>query len=153
MYLLMLIQLLPRPISESQTIPIRLKRRLGYKHHHQFQNIRPTKVLVAAQYLVHNSEIFKSEGIQVVDDYLSNTVNNKDEDEWPEFISDDIKETSQNLSNDLNIQIVENAETETPNDTIDNVQMMSGAKQLSNHLVLWILYYKNQILLEMVIEF
>ena len=53
-----------------------------------------------------------------MDDYLSNTVKNKDE--WPEFVSDDIKETSQNLSNDLNIQIAENAETETPDDTIDN---------------------------------
>ena len=30
---------LPRPINESQTIPIKLKRRLGYKHRYQFQNI------------------------------------------------------------------------------------------------------------------
>ena len=27
---------LPRPMSESQTIPIKLKRRLSYKHHYQF---------------------------------------------------------------------------------------------------------------------
>ena len=106
------VSVLPRPINESQTIPIKLKRRLGYKHHYQFQNIRPTKVLAAAQYLVHNSEIFKNEGIQVIDNYISNTVNN--EDEWSEFISEDIKETSQNVSS------VESMETKTRNDTIDN---------------------------------
>ena len=44
--------------------------------------------------------------------YISNTVNDKDE--WSEFISEDIKETSQNVSG------VENAETEIRNDTIDN---------------------------------
>ena len=103
---------LPRPINESQTIPIKLKRRLGYKHHYQFQNVRPTKVLAAAQYLVHNSEIFKNEGIKVMDNYISSAVNN--EDEWSEFISEDIKETSQTVSS------VENVETETRNDTIDN---------------------------------
>ena len=106
------VSVLPRPINESQTIPIKLKRRLGYKHHDQFQNVRPTKVLAAAQHLVHNSEIFKNEGIQVTDNYISDTVNN--EDEWSEFISEDIKETLQNVSS------LENVETETRNDTIDN---------------------------------
>ena len=36
---------LPRPLSESQTIPIKLKRHLSYKHHCQFQNARPKRVL------------------------------------------------------------------------------------------------------------
>ena len=52
---------LPRPIGESQTIPIKLKRRLGYKRHYQFQNVRPKKVLDAAKYLVDTSELFKTE--------------------------------------------------------------------------------------------
>ena len=55
-----------------------------------------------------------------MDHNVSNTVNNEDLDEWSEFISKDIKETSQNLSNDLNTQSVENAETEKLDDTIDN---------------------------------
>jgi len=42
---------LPRPRSESQTIPIKFKRRLGYEHHHQLQNVRPKKVLNAANIL------------------------------------------------------------------------------------------------------
>ena len=69
--------------------------------------------------MVRNSEIFKSEGIQVTNYYV-NTVNNEDLDEWSEYISKDIKETSQNLSNNLNTQSVENAETEKLDDTIDN---------------------------------
>ena len=56
------VQCLPRPITESQTIPIKLKRRLSYKHHYQFQNIRPKKVLDAAKYLVETSDLFKKEG-------------------------------------------------------------------------------------------
>jgi len=59
------VHFLPRPRSKSQTIPIKLKRRLGYKHHHQFQNVRPKKVLDAAKYLVDTSELFKTEGIKV----------------------------------------------------------------------------------------
>ncbi len=91
------VSVLPRPINESQTIPIKLKRRLGYKHHYQFQNVRPSKVLEAAQYLVRTSELFKNEGIQVMDSCVPNQVDNN-EDEWSEFISKDRKETSENRS-------------------------------------------------------
>ena len=112
------VSVLPRPINESQTIPIKLKRRLGYKHHYQFQNVRPTKVLDAAQYLVRTSEIFKNEGIQVMDNYVSNPIN-KDE-EWSEFIAKNTKETSDNLSNDLNIQNQETVETRVCNNSVDN---------------------------------
>ena len=65
---------LPILISESQIIPIKLKRRLSYKHHYQFQNVRPKKVLEAAKYLVTTSELFKSEGIEVQDTW-QNTAN------------------------------------------------------------------------------
>ena len=41
---------LPKSINESQTIPIKLKRKLSYKHHYQFQNVRPRKVLEAAKH-------------------------------------------------------------------------------------------------------
>ena len=47
-----------------------------------------------------------------MDNYISNTVNN--ENEWSEFISEDIKAKSENVPSE------ENVETETRNDTIDN---------------------------------
>ena len=143
--------ILPRPINESQTIPIKLKRRLAYKHHYQFQNVRPSKVLEAAQYLVCTSDIFKNEGIQVMDNYVSNSVDN--DEEWAEFIATDIsKNASDNQSNDLNSEIEESIRTQISNDTIDMTLTMSGVKQMNNHQVLWIHYYKNQTLLKMVIK-
>ncbi len=77
------VSILARPINESQTIPIKLKRCLGYEYHYRFQNVRPSKVLEAAQYLVRASELFKTKGIQAMDV------------EWSEFISKDRKETSE----------------------------------------------------------
>jgi len=59
------VRCLPRPRGKSQTIPIKLKRQLGYKHHYQFQIVRPRKVLDAAKYLVDTSELSKTEGIKV----------------------------------------------------------------------------------------
>ena len=61
---------LPRPISESRIIPIKVKRRLGYKHHYQSQNVRPKKVLDAAKYLVDTSELIKTEGIKVQNTWI-----------------------------------------------------------------------------------
>ena len=75
-------------------------------------------MLEAAQYLVRNSEIFKNEGIQVMDNYISNTVRN--DGEWSEFISENVKNTSKNLSNNLNTQGIEEEKTNTSDDMIDN---------------------------------
>ncbi len=142
------VSILPRPINESQTIPIKLKRCLGYKHHYQFQNVRPSKVLEAAQYLVRTSELFKNEGIQVMDSYVPNQVDNN-EDEWSEFISKDRKETSENLSINLNAQNQEEVEpTNASNDSIDN----DTDDEWCDHQVLWIHYCRNPILLKMVTE-
>ncbi len=81
------IRFLPRPISESQTIPVKLKRRLGYKHHYQFQNIRPNKVLDAAKYLVETSELFKNEGIEVQSTWIDNiSLKLCENDDWCEFL-------------------------------------------------------------------
>ena len=53
---------LPRPLNESHTVPIKLKRRLSYKHHYQHENVRPKKVLEAAKYIVQTSELIQNEG-------------------------------------------------------------------------------------------
>ena len=54
---------LPRSIDESQTIPIKLKRRLSYRHYYQFQNVRQRRVLKAAKCFVKTSELFQNEHI------------------------------------------------------------------------------------------
>ena len=76
---------LPRPLSESQTIPIKLKRRLSYKHHYQFQNVRPKRVSDAAKYIVDTSELFKGEGIEVQNKWL-NDIDSTNNEDWREFV-------------------------------------------------------------------
>ena len=64
------IKLLPRMIDENETIMLKLKRRLSYKHHVAFENIRPNKVFQAARWLVANSTLFQNEGISVNETWL-----------------------------------------------------------------------------------
>ena len=96
---------LPRLVSESQTNPIKLKRKLSYKHHYQFQNVRPKKVLEAAKYLVSTSELFKSEDIEVHNAWQNTVTTQAEEnDEWNKCLNNDnIKKDS-----DKNTQTIEN---------------------------------------------
>ncbi|XP_060571280.1 uncharacterized protein LOC132729522 [Ruditapes philippinarum] len=64
------IKSLPRMINENETIMLKLKRKLSYKHHVAFENVRPYKVFEAAKWLVRNSSLFKNEGIVVNDTWL-----------------------------------------------------------------------------------
>ena len=56
---------LPRLMDNLETIPVKLKRKLSYKHCVAFEQIRPVKILEAARWLVQNSQLFKNEGIEV----------------------------------------------------------------------------------------
>ena len=92
---------LPRTINESQTIPIKLKRHLSNRHHYQFQNIRPKKVIDAAKYLVDTSDLFKREGIEVHNAWLDNiSLQPSAHEDWSEFVEN--SDTPSN--NDLHTQ-------------------------------------------------
>lgn len=103
---------LPRSLSESQTIPIKLKRRLSYKHHYQFQNVRPQRVLDAAKYLVETSDLFKDEGIEVQNTFI-NDINSSNSEDWQEFVQNPSEKMNKILPKD-------NAERES-NSKISNV--------------------------------
>ena len=93
---------LPRPINESQTIPIKRKRCLSYKHHYQFQNVRPKNMLDAAKYLVDTSDLFKSEGIEVQNPWADNThviLQSSSHGDWNEFVENSVTLNS-NLQTD-----------------------------------------------------
>ena len=64
------IKALPRTFSDSETIPVKLKRKQSYKHHVSYESVRPNKVLNAAKYLVATSEIFKNDGISVNESWM-----------------------------------------------------------------------------------
>ena len=86
------VSVLPRAIGETQTIPIKLKIRLDFRHHYQFQTIRPRKVTEAAKYLDQTSELFKNEGIKVGGDLLSTLSNSE---KGSEFVDQEEMETLQ----------------------------------------------------------
>ena len=65
---------LSRPIDASQTLPIKLKQHLSYKHHYQYENVQPAKLLEAANYLVQTREFFQKEHIQVQENWQENVV-------------------------------------------------------------------------------
>lgn len=64
------IKSLPRLVNDDETIMLKLKRRLSYKHHVAFENIHPNKVFEAAKWLVSNSALFRSEGIEINETWL-----------------------------------------------------------------------------------
>ena len=86
----------PRPINESQTTPIKLKRRLSYKHHYNYENVRSAKMFEGAKYFVQTSEFFQNEQIQVQENWQENlitalldptAVGISNINEWKEFLN------------------------------------------------------------------
>ena len=51
--------LLPRLPSQTQMVPMKLKRKLCYKGHYMYQYVRPAKVLAALQWLKLNNSLYK----------------------------------------------------------------------------------------------
>ena len=72
---------LPRMMDNSETIPIKLKRKISHKNFVAFEQIRPNKVLEAAKWLVQNSKLFKKEGIEIDSSWMQKTVNGMEVDE------------------------------------------------------------------------
>ena len=58
---------LPRTQGNAATIPVKLKRRLKFKHHTVSQNIRPNAVRNAAKWLVKNGPLYRDAGIKYND--------------------------------------------------------------------------------------
>lgn len=65
------IKLLPRMLDNTETIPVKLKRKLSYKHFVAFEKMRPNKVFEAARWLIDNSALFRSEGVEVDSAWLN----------------------------------------------------------------------------------
>ena len=57
------VKLLPRNMDASETIPIKLKRSVNFKSHIAFEQVRPERILSAAEWLIQNSRLFRNEGI------------------------------------------------------------------------------------------
>ena len=81
------VSMLPRLPSETGTIKVNLKRKLQYKSSALSLNVRPHKVLEAADWLMTNSSLYKDEGIsfnpQWVNQYNEETV-------WHEHVDNNV---------------------------------------------------------------
>lgn len=63
---------LPRRTDDTNTIPLKLKRRLRYRSHYMYENIRPTKCVDAVNYLL-TKDLFKK---YVTDGFNDNWLQN-----------------------------------------------------------------------------
>ena len=63
--------MLPRLPQESGTIKVQLKRRLQYKSSTLPLNVRPHKILQAANWLADNSAIYREQGVSISEDRIS----------------------------------------------------------------------------------
>ena len=70
------VNLLPRLENETGTIKVQLKRKLQYKSFALSLNVRPHKVVQAADWLITNCDLYNEEGIVVNCDWQSNFVDN-----------------------------------------------------------------------------
>ena len=69
--------LLPRLPSDTELIPMKLKRKLSYKGHYMYNYIRPDKVLAALAWLKANNPLYTD--VEVNDDWLNNSIGNNAE--------------------------------------------------------------------------
>ena len=69
--------LLPRLPGQTDLVPLKLKRKLGYKKHYMYDFIRPDKVMIALQWLcIHNPLYFD---IEVNNDWIKQSMINDHE--------------------------------------------------------------------------
>ena len=114
------VNLLPRLPEQSGTIKVQLKRRLQYKSSALSLNIRPHKVLQAANWLASNSTLYQEQGITFNRDW---EINFDQTNEFNEKIIDTNENTdNENLSNftDENDEFSEN-EAEIPAGVTDSM--------------------------------
>ena len=90
-----IISTLPRSLHQSETIAVKLKRRLCYKNSVFCENVRPQKIIEALQYLIQNSELYQKHNINIDPDWLHNfsNTNNNTEDQ-------DLQNTNSNNNSD-----------------------------------------------------
>ena len=106
---------LPRRPNESDCIPIKLKRKLSYKHHVDFRTIRPKKVLEAVNWLVTNSKLYQQEGISLDTEW-------QEEDMTEEGVAEeDDAEKNKETENDKEDDWEETQETNLPPGVLDTL--------------------------------
>ena len=113
-----IVSMLPRLPSQAATIKVNLKRKLQYKSSALSLNVRPHKVVQAADWLMRNSSLYKDEGI-VINSQWANQYNKEIEQE-------------QNLDDACSDQSAENVENSnnSHSERVDDDDHLSESKDI-----------------------
>lgn len=99
---------LPRTLSDSETVQVKLKRKMNFKHSVLHEAIRPNKCLKALKWLSKNSSLFQTEGIKMTEnwniesemhEWLGYDVGNNENDSHIETLSSETERTNQTNAN------------------------------------------------------
>ena len=62
---------LPHTLEKSGTISVKLKKKLEFKKCDFSENVRPFAVICALHYLMRTSDLYKSSGIEINEDWIT----------------------------------------------------------------------------------
>ena len=116
-----IINVLPRNVTDSDTIAVKYKRKLSYDHCIVHENIRPKKVLQALHYLIQNSTLYKESGIQIDPTWERKTISDSNSTR-SSFVENDSLQNNPNTNIDSESDTDTNASTTVPNDSKNNIQ-------------------------------
>ena len=121
------VNMLPRLPQESGTIKIQLKRRLEYKSSALSLNVRPRKILEAANWLANNSELYRDQGVSFSEDRIASYSRNLSQNETK---SEDLLQATTCNEQMRDVSNVEEADKETnqfhDDWTEDNTEIPAG---------------------------
>ena len=98
----------PRLPSETQLVPMKLKRRLKYKSHYMYDYVRPEKVLAALRWLKANNPLYAE--IKINDNWMEDATSD-DADLWHAMTSDKNIDNGENNMDDKVTLTSENKES------------------------------------------
>ncbi|XP_070548510.1 uncharacterized protein [Ptychodera flava] len=112
------VNMLPRMLSDSATIPVKLKRKLSYTRSEFTENIRPNKVMNALKWLMQHSVLYQNSGIHIDDSWFQKIDNNPD----PEMTA-----LIENTDSASQSPVTCESESESDADTFSEVDTTEGA--------------------------
>ena len=123
------VQSLPRMMSETDTIPVKLKRKLSYATAAFTENIRPQRVVAGLKWLLDNGPVFKDAEIYIDDTWLASFVDpaeGSDEHAFAEFrCPNTLNATNQDSDNDPNNDSAAESDTDRFSE-VDNTEQAPG---------------------------
>ncbi|XP_053405183.1 uncharacterized protein LOC128558914 [Mercenaria mercenaria] len=89
------VDVLPRPLDENVTVPVKLKKKLSHKSCAFTENIRPLRVLVALHWLLRHSKLYTNANVQIDEQWIEQVTQHSNE-VLQEFLSADTESNSKN---------------------------------------------------------